>query len=135
MTSDYGQGIGPAFDFQQGQAPPAAPPRRKRRRVFLWIFLAIQLILIVWIIAGVAATRHTAPTDAQMAQNSSAHGPNSVLLLYKSRADCMAHYSRVLSDASGAGRGLGVAVVVVLWIVIDFLVGVPYAIYRLARRP
>ena len=32
----------------------AAPPRKKRR-VFLWVFLAIQVLFIVWIIAGAAS--------------------------------------------------------------------------------
>jgi hypothetical protein len=32
------------------------PPRRKRNRVFLWVFLAIQVIFLGWVIyAGVSA--------------------------------------------------------------------------------
>jgi len=110
-----------------------SPAPRKKRRVFLWFFLAIQLIFLVWIIVGAASAGHTEPSATQMAQYCG-HGPDSVLALYKSKADCTAHYSRVLSDAAGAGRGIGVALVVIVWIVVDFLLGVVYGIYRLAKR-
>jgi hypothetical protein len=110
-----------------------AVPQRRKRRVFLWVFLAIQVIFIIWIITGIAATAHTAPTAAQMAQYCGT-GPKSVLALYSSKASCMTHYSQALSDAAGAGRGIGVAAVVLFWCVVDFLVGGGYAIYRLARR-
>jgi hypothetical protein len=35
------------------QAEPAAPPRRKRR-IFPWFFLAIQVIFLIWLITGLA---------------------------------------------------------------------------------
>jgi hypothetical protein len=37
------------------QRPPQAQPPRKRHRVFLWVFLAIQVIFLGWVIyAGVS---------------------------------------------------------------------------------
>ncbi len=38
------------------QPPPQVQPPRKRRRVFLWVYLAIQVIFLGWVIyAGVSA--------------------------------------------------------------------------------
>ena len=37
------------------QYPPPAP--RRKRRVFLWVFLAIQAVFIIWIVAGLASHR------------------------------------------------------------------------------
>ena len=38
------------------QQPPQVQPPRKRRRVFVWVFLAIQVIFLIWVIsAGVSA--------------------------------------------------------------------------------
>jgi hypothetical protein len=111
----------------------APPPKRHRRRVFLWVFLAIQAIFLIWIITGAVSTGHTEPSAAQMAQYCG-NGPNSVLALYSSKADCMAHYSRVLSDAAGTGRGLGIALIVIMWFVVDVILGVSYGVYKLATR-
>jgi hypothetical protein len=40
-----------------------------------------------------------------------------------------------LNDAQNVGKGLGVAVIVIIWIVVDFFLGLGYGIYRLATRP
>jgi hypothetical protein len=112
--------------------PPLRPPRKKRR-VFMWVFFAVQALFLIWIVAGVVSTGHTAPSAAEMAQYCGT-GPKSVLMLYQNKADCMTHYSQVLSDAAGTGRGLGVALIVVFWIVVDFFLGLGYGIYRLATR-
>ncbi len=38
---------------------PGQPPPTKRHRVFLWVFLAIQVIFLTWVIsAGVSAPQH-----------------------------------------------------------------------------
>jgi hypothetical protein len=81
-------------------------PKRKRR-VFMWVFLAIQVLFLVWIIAGAA-------TKGGSCNGLTAH-------------EC--------ADASDAGHGLAVAFQVVAWCVVDFLIGVSYLIYRLAKRP
>lgn len=112
-------------------APP--PPPRRKRRVFMWVFFAVQALFLIWLIAGLATTGHTAPSAAEMAQYCGT-GPKSVLALYNSRADCMSHYSRILSDAAGTGRGLGAALIIVFWVVVDFFLGLGYVIYRLATR-
>jgi hypothetical protein len=124
----------PQQTYPSAPSHHGTPPKpRKKRRIFLWVFLAIQVLLLIWIIAGAASTGHTEPSAAQMAQYCG-HGPNSVLALYKSKADCMAHYSRVLSDAAGTGRGLGIALVVAMWFVVDVILGISYGVYKLATR-
>lgn len=40
----------PVYDYQQ-----ATPTPRKKRRVFLWVFLVIQVLFLIWIIAGAAS--------------------------------------------------------------------------------
>ena len=112
----------------QDAAPPG--PRRKRH-VFRWVFLALQVLFIIWIIAGVAS-KGTGPTVAsQVTQFCGHHGwwP-----LYKSYADCKAHYAVTLNDATDTGKGIGVAIVILAWAVTDFIVGGTYAIWRLATR-
>jgi hypothetical protein len=47
----------PTSGPQQYSAPPAARPR-KRRRIFLWFFLAVQVIFIIWLITGGVAADH-----------------------------------------------------------------------------
>lgn len=84
------------------QAPPPKP--RKRRRVFLWVYLAIQVLFLVWIITG-AQGNH-----------------------------CDAQGSQLNNSACTAGTGIGIALVVALWVATDIIVGGVYAVYRLSTR-
>lgn len=96
-----------------GNLPPPPPPqagRKKKRRVFMWVFLAIQAIFLLWIITGAA---------------SGAGNPD----------DCGTLDAELCNSASDAGTAIGVFLIIVLWAVVDFILGVTYAIYRLARRP
>jgi hypothetical protein len=77
--------------------------------VFLWVFLAVQVLFVVWIIAGIA----------------SGSGQPS---------DCGSLSAKTCRDAANAGTGLGVALIVVFWVVVDFLMAVIYGVYRLAKR-
>ncbi len=91
--------------------PPQTPTvKKKQHRVFLWVFLAIQALFVLWIIAGVASASGT-PTD------------------------CGSLDADTCNTAANAGAAVGVFIIVVLWCVADFLLAVGYAIYRLARRP
>jgi len=111
--------------------PPGEVKPRKKRRIFLWVFLAIQALFIIWTITGVASHPSgpsVATQTAQVCANGGWQG------LFKSHADCMKHYAVGLSDASNTGKGLAVALIVVIWVVVDFLLGVTYGVYRLARR-
>jgi len=118
---------------QQGYYPQAgyAPRRlpRKRRRVFMWVFFAIQALFLIWLISVLAAG-HTSNAQT-LAQNCTGHNWYPI---FKSQADCMTHYNVALNDAQNIGKGLGVVFVIIVWMVVDFFVGLGYGIYRLATR-
>lgn len=85
------------------------PPRRKRRRVFMWFFLVIQLIFIIWIIsAGVTAHSSTECSPGLTAQ------------------EC--------ADARGAGGAVAIGLIIALWAAADIILGITYAIVRWTRR-
>lgn len=88
-----------------------APPRRRKRRVFPWAFLAIQALFVIWVIAGVASGQSAA---------AGCHDR------YLTHAQC--------ASASDAGTAIGVGLVVALWVAVDVILGVSYGIWRLARR-
>jgi hypothetical protein len=110
---------------------PAQQPVRRKRRIFLWVFLVIQVIFIIWIIAG-AASKGSGPSVAsQVAKTCSNGGWQG---LFQSHADCVKHYAVALNDATDTGKGIGIALIVVVWVVVDFFLGVGYGIYKLATR-
>ncbi len=115
---------------QAAYAPPAAAKPRKKRRIFLWFFLAIQVIFLIWIITA-ASSAHATPTHAEVLKgcaNGAWQG------LFKSYSDCMTHYASGLKQAGEAGNAIGFGLVIVFWVVVDFLVTIPWAVYRLATR-
>jgi hypothetical protein len=66
-------------------------------------------LFVVWIISGVA--------DASGQPN-----------------NCEGLTPELCNDAESVGTGLGVGLVVLLWVVVDFLLAVVYGVYRLAKR-
>lgn len=114
---------------QAAYGPP--PPRaRKKRRVFLWIFLAIQALFIVWLVVGLA-TIHTAPTHAALVSGCYHHN---WFPIFKSQADCVTHYGGALNTAGTLGKGIGAVLVVSAWLITDVFLGIGYVVYKLARR-
>ncbi len=94
------------------QPPPPPPPSiapQKKRRVFLWVFLAVQVLFIVWVVGG-ASTGSGTPTD------------------------CGVLDEETCNAASDIGTGIGVFMVIVLWAIVDFFMAVVYGVYRLASR-
>ena len=77
--------------------------------MFFWIFMLVQLLFIVWIIAGIAGAGGT---------------PD----------DCGSLDSETCNDAEDIGTGIGVFLVFIFWVIVDFLLAVCYGIYRLAKR-
>ena len=120
------QGYGPPqeYDYRDDR-----PPRRKRRRVFLWVFLAIQALFLIWVIAGLFTK--TGPSTSQIA---SACYHHNWFPLFKSQADCVTHFGGALNTAGEAGKGIGIALIIVFWMVVDVILGVSYGVYRLATR-
>lgn len=112
----------------RGYAPGPRP--RRKRRIFMWFFFAVQALFLIWLIAGLA-TGH----DSNASALAQVCGGHNWYPLFKSHADCMTHYNNALNDAQNVGKGLGAAVIVIIWIVVDFFLGLGYGIYRLATRP
>jgi hypothetical protein len=96
----------------------------KRHRVFLWVFLAIQVIFIIWLIAGTASTGGGINASVVAQCHSQAVG------MGMTQAQCVSY----LGGAAKAGTGIGAALIVIVWVVVDFLLALIYGIYRLARR-
>lgn len=83
-------------------------PAKKKRRIFLWFFLAVQVLFLVWIIAG--ANSGSTPTD------------------------CGSLSAQACRNAQDVGKGIGVALIIVVWFFTDAFLGVMYGVYRLAKR-
>jgi len=98
-------------------------------RVFLWVFLALQVGFIIWVIAASAGS--TGPSSAQIAQFCGHGGWQGV---FSSNADCVKHGAVGLADAGNIGKGIAVSLIVIIWVIVDFLLAVTYGIYRLAKR-
>lgn len=94
------------------QPYPTMPPAKtkKKRRIFMWVFLAIQALFLFWVIAGIASGSGDA-------------------------TDCGSLSQEACNDAADVGTGIGVILIIVFWCIVDFLLAVGYGIYRLARRP
>ena len=109
--SDQVRPKAPAAPATGGTTTATAPAveTKKKRRVFLWFFLAIQLLFLIWIIAGVGGSSGSAE-------------------------DCGTLDQATCDAAEDVGTGLGVALIIGLWMVVDFFLAVIYGIYRLAKR-
>lgn len=79
----------------------------KRHHVFLWVFLAIQALFLVWVIAGAST------------------GSTCTGLTGDTLTTC---------QAGQVGTGIGVALVITFWAVVDVILGISYGVYRLAKR-
>jgi hypothetical protein len=135
MPAPY-QGDPPLGRYQQAppgyheQVPRNTQPRKKRR-IFLWIFLAIQAVFLIWIVTGLAS-KGSGPSVAS--QTASACTNGGWQGLFKSQADCMKHYAVALHDAGDVGKGIGAAIIIAFWMVVDVILGIGYGVYKLARR-
>lgn len=102
----------------------------KPHHIFLWVFLAVQAIFIAWIITAIAGA-HDAPTATQIAQFC---GNNQWQGVFTSYNDCVVHGANGLRAAGEVGTTIGVGLVIGVWLGVDFLLGLTYGIYRLAKR-
>lgn len=103
------QGSPPSQIPHQG---PPAPHRRKRRRVFFWVFLAVQILFLIWVIAGISSGSGTSDSCEGLTGDS----------------------LKLCEDAGDIGTTIGVGLVVGFWVAADFILGLTYVIYRLASR-
>ncbi|MFJ9848549.1 hypothetical protein [Streptomyces sp. NPDC101150] len=104
--------------------PPTAEPepkptaaKKKPRRVFMWVFLAVQVLFLIWIIAGAASGGGSDNSICQGLTGSAYH-------------DC------VDAGTNGAqlGTAIGVGLIVAFWAAVDFIMVTVWAVVRLARR-
>lgn len=98
----------PSSPYQGG--PPPQP--KKRRRVFLWLFLAVQLLFLIWVITG-ASTASGTPEDCRSLTGDDL---------------------KLCEDASEVGTTIGVGLIIGLWAAVDVILGFTYVVYRLASR-
>jgi hypothetical protein len=80
-------------------------PKRKRR-VFIWFFLVLQVFFILWLVTGGIAANHDVASCATDACKTGAE----------------------------AGSGIGIGIIFAVWVGVDIIVGGFYGIYRLSRR-
>jgi hypothetical protein len=81
---------------------------RKKRRVFMWLFITIQALFALWLITGAIAAGNTSGCNGLSAHSCAA--------------------------AHDTGNVLGIATILVFWCIVDFLTGAMYLVIRLARR-
>ncbi|MFB7341864.1 hypothetical protein [Streptomyces hydrogenans] len=106
MSGPYGNP--PQWQRPESFATPQGP--RKKHRLFLWTFLAIQVLFLIWVI---------------LAASSGSGTPE----------DCGTLDRQTCNDAENTGTAIGVGLLIFLWAAMDVILGISYAIYRVAKRP
>lgn len=92
-------------DTPTSDTTPDTKPR-KHRRIFPWVFLLIQVLFLVWIITGTAS----------------------------GHANCGSLDAQTCANATNAGKAIGAGLIIALWVAVDVILGVTYAIFRMTRR-
>ncbi|WP_139220517.1 hypothetical protein [Trujillonella endophytica] len=93
----------------QTQAEPTPEqPVKKQRHIFRWVFLAIQALFLIWIISGVGDAADNCDGEVGQALDM-----------------CQA--------GTAVGAGIGVALVIFLWVAVDVILGITYLIVRKKR--
>jgi len=83
---------------------------KKPRRYFPWVFLAIQLLFVIWIVSAIVGNSGD-PVG-----------------------DCGSLSQQACNDAESVGTGIGVALVVILWLVVDFILAITYLVFKAVKR-
>ena len=110
----------PNVTHPQWPEPPQRPkPRKRRKRVFMWTFIGIQILFLAVVIIQLSG--HTGPTHADIVSGCyNGHWQG----LFKSQQDCVVHYGRALNGAGEAGKGIGAALIFGLWVGLDVILGI-----------
>jgi uncharacterized membrane protein len=87
-------------------------------------------VLFLVIVITAIATNHPAVAHDVAKSCNNGHWQG----LFRSHADCVKHFAVGLHDAQNLGTGIATSLVVIVWVVVDFLLGITYGIYRLATR-
>lgn len=106
--------------------------RHVRRHLFLYFFLAVQVLFLAWIIAGLGATSGSgAEAHAQAVRDCAGDGWK---YLYKSYTDCVTRLGNDYSTASDAGKSVGAGLIIGLWIAFDVVILLVRVVVLLSRR-
>jgi hypothetical protein len=97
---------------------------RRKRRIFLWVFLAIQALFIVWLAVGGSSTGGGIHASVAAQCHTQAAG------MGMTQAQCITF----LGGAAKTGTAIGAALIIVLWMISDVILGVSYGVYKLATR-
>lgn len=82
-----------------------ATPDKKKRHIFRWFFLAVQILFLVWIIGGASDAADNCDGKIGAALDA-----------------CQA--------GTAVGAGIGVALIIGLWLAVDAILAVTYLIFR-----
>jgi hypothetical protein len=116
-----------------GDSAVTEPQPRKRRRVFMWTFLAVQALFAIWLVTGIVSAAHGVPADAH-AQAVTYCAGTGWQPLFKSHADCMQHYAHGMAEAGQVGSAIGAGIVIFLWVATDIVLGIGRIVVLTARR-
>ena len=100
---------------------------RKKRRIFMWTFLVIQVLFLIWVISAAVSGTGASPSDIAQTCGNGHWYP-----LWKSYSDCAAHSGVVA--AHDVGKGIAVGLIIVFWVIVDIILGITYGVYKLATR-
>jgi hypothetical protein len=110
--------------------PVLGPPRR--RAVFPWFFLAVQVLFLILVIAAALASDHgTAEAVSRQVARTCLNGAWQGA--FTSQRACLQHFHVALPHGQDLDPGLSPGLVAIAWLVADVLLGVGYGLYRLAR--
>ena len=97
---------------------------REKRRIFLWFFAAVQVIFIIWLVVGIRGNATSInPTVVHQC-----HEPAN-LATWGSVQAC----ENALGAAAKVGTGLGVAPIIITWILVNGALGFFHGICLLRR--
>ena len=103
--------------------------RQKPRRIFLWFFVAVQALFVLLVV--LYATEQTGPSHADLV-SSCYHGAWKPL--FQSQQDCVTHFGGALNTAGHVGQGIGIFLVIFLWVAADVILGVGRLVVLSSRR-
>ncbi|PRH79421.1 hypothetical protein C6N75_10090 [Streptomyces solincola] len=86
---------------------------KKKRPVFLVVFILVQVIFLIWLIVGVNTASSGSADDCR--------GLTGDLL-------------RSCEEGNDVGTAIGAGLIIALWAFVDVIFGITYGVYRLARR-
>jgi hypothetical protein len=97
---------GQGWGVQYPQQPPAQPPKpRKKRRVFMWFILGVNVLFLWWILEGAGSNADNCAGEVGQALE-----------------DCQA--------ATNIGTGIGIIFIIFLWAMVDVILGVLHIVTR-----